>query len=146
MLDKAIPTRVIPVKFSSSTKSEIGYRFLAIIETGRFKDCSSDSPAIPDALPTLGGACGSVPSRADVDRQYSACQAEILIGPRKTMRWGVPDGSRDENGGLIHDDLLLADSLTAVLDRLEWTLRLPTYISPAPDPLDEMSRTRPPKF
>ena len=143
MLDKAFPTRVIPVKFSSSTKSEIGYRFLAIIETGRFKDCSSDSPAIPDALPTLGGACGSVPSRADVDRQYSACQAEILIGPRKTMRWGVPEGRRDADGRLIHDDIPVTDSLTAVLDRLQWSASSPTFIIRPKDPLDDMSHFRP---
>ena len=40
MLDRAFPTRVIPVKFTQQEKSEIGWGFLAIVETGRFRDCA----------------------------------------------------------------------------------------------------------
>ncbi len=101
LLDKAFPTRVIPVKFSASTKSDIGYRFLAVIETGRFRDCYATRAE-------AGGLSGMVDPQ-EVDRQYAACRAEVLTGPRKTMRWGVPDGSRDENGGLLHDDFVLAE-------------------------------------
>ena len=121
MLDKALPTKVIPVKFNASVKSEIGYRFLAIIETGRFRDCDPS----PEA-----------------DRQYAACQSEALIGPQRTLRWGVPDGARDENGELIHDDIILADSLVVELDRLEWTYASKTLIIPGRDPLDDMSHFR----
>ncbi len=71
MLDKTFPTRVIPVKFTQQVKSELAYGFLAIINTGRFRDC--------------------VPA-PETDRQYAACEAEIIPGPRKIMRWGVPDG------------------------------------------------------
>ncbi len=42
MLEKAAPTKVIPVKFSAEKKSEIGYRFISLIETGRFRDCSGE--------------------------------------------------------------------------------------------------------
>jgi len=121
MLDKSFPTRVIPVKFNATVKSEIGYRFLAIIETGRFRDCDPS----PEA-----------------DRQYAACQAEVLIGPRRTIRWGVPEGVRDENRELIHDDIVLADSLVVELDRLEWTYASRTLVIPARDPLDDMSHFR----
>jgi hypothetical protein len=55
------------------------------------------------------------------------------------MRWGVPEGSRDENGERIHDDIPLADSLVVELDRLQWTFHTETLIIPARDPLDEMS-------
>lgn len=119
MLDHANPTKVIPVKFSQATKSEIGYGFLAIINTGRFRDC----------CPT-----------PEVDKQYTACTAEILIGPLHTMRWSVPDGTRDENGLLIHDDYILADSLTSQLDKLVWMVTSPTLFTSAPDPLDQMNR------
>jgi terminase large subunit-like protein len=122
LLDKTFPTRVIPVKFTASTKSEIGYRFLAIIETGRFHDIATADY-----------------QRSTVDRQYTACQSEVLIGPQKIMRWGVPDGTRDENGELIHDDFVLADALTAILDQLEWRIRFETFIIPGRDPLDEMT-------
>ena len=72
LLDKAFPTRVTPVKFSSVVKSEIGWRYLSIIETGRLHDC-----AMTDA----------------VRMQYDACQSEILPGPGKLLRWGVPEGT-----------------------------------------------------
>jgi len=104
-LDKAFPGRVTPVKFTSPEKSEIGYRFLAIIETGRFRDlCPTDA----------------------VRAQYDACASEILTGPLKTLRWGVPEGTRGPAGDLVHDDYLLADALVAVLDRMEWGV--PTVI------------------
>ena len=99
MLDKAFPGQVMPVKFSQQVKSEIGWRYLAIIETGRARDC-----------------CPSDPVRL----QYEACQSEILPGPGKNLRWGVPEGKRGPDGELIHDDYLLADALVAELDRLEW--------------------------
>jgi hypothetical protein len=117
MLDRLFPTRVIPVKFTGQVKSELGYGFLAIINTGRFRDC--------------------VPS-PETDRQYDACESEILIGPARTMRWGVPEGRRDEEGRLIHDDIPIADSLTAILDKLTWSVHSPTLIVSPPDPLLEM--------
>ncbi len=125
-LDKAFPTRVIPVKFTQQTKSELGYGFLAIINTGRFRDCTTDNRQL-----------------STINRQYAACESEILIGPAKTMRWGVPEGRRDEDGHLIHDDIPVTDSLTAVLDRLQWTSHSETLIVQAHDPLDEMSRFKP---
>jgi hypothetical protein len=128
MLDRQFPTRVLPVKFSQSKKSEIGYRFIAMIETGRFRDCMADSPSV---------------SRRTVDRQYAACTSEVLIGPQKTMRWGVPDGTRDENGELVHDDIILADALITEVDALQWSISTPPKIVAAVDPLKELSRYRP---
>ncbi len=121
MLDKAFPTRVIPVKFTQQEKSEMGWRFLSIIETGRFRD--------------------NAPSDA-VRIQYAKCRSEILPGPAKTLRWGVPDGTRGPDGELVHDDHIMADALVAKLDELEWQSHSETLIVRAPDPLDEMSRIR----
>ena len=119
MLDKAFPTRLIPVKFSQQVKSEIGWRYLAIIETGRLRDC-----CLTD----------------QVRLQYDACQAEILPGPAKSLRWGVPEGIRGPDGELIHDDYLLADVLVAVLDRLGWSVNTEAQTVEAPDPLLSMER------
>jgi hypothetical protein len=113
LLDRAFPTRVIPVKFTAREKSEIGWRFLSIIETGRFVD-----PAPTD----------------EVRLQYSCCISEILPGPGKHLRWGVPDGSRGPDGELIHDDYILADALTAILDNLEWTVSTTISIQEGFDP------------
>jgi hypothetical protein len=117
MLDRAFPGRVRPVKFTQSEKSEIGWRFLSIIETGRFRDC----------CPT-----------DEVRAQYQACRSEILPGPAKTLRWGVPEGLRGPDGELLHDDFILADSLVTLLDRLEWRSPLPPMIVRPKDPLKGM--------
>lgn len=112
------PTRALPVKFTQQTKSEIGYGFLGIIEAGRFRDCCSTEL---------------------IREQYQRCTSEILIGPAKTMRWGVKDGTRGADGQLVHDDHVLADSLTAELDKLEWFIQSETaIIEPARDMIEEM--------
>ena len=117
LLDRAFPGRVIPVKFTQQEKSEIGWRFLSIIETGRFRDHAHSD---------------------EVRLQYSRCICEVLPGPLTTLRWGVPDGTRGPDGGLIHDDFILADALTAKLDQLEWHLSIAPQIVYARDPLLDM--------
>jgi hypothetical protein len=120
LLDKAFPTRVIPVKFSQQVKSEMGWRFLAIIETGRFRLCS-----FPDSARI----------------QYDACESEILPGPGKVMRWSVPEGRRTPEGTLVHDDFLLADALVTKLDELAWLSSNPGVImDSAIDALAELGK------
>jgi hypothetical protein len=102
MLDRAFPGIVMPFKFTASSKSELGYGFLAVINTGRFRDCA--------------------PSEI-VNKQYQHIQSEILPGPNKTLRWSVPEGTRDpDTGELIHDDHVIADSMVAELDKLDWAI------------------------
>jgi hypothetical protein len=119
MLAKKYGGRVIPIKFTQQTKSEMGWGYLAIIETGRFRDCC--------------------PSEI-VREQYDKCQSEILAGPAKTLRWGVKDGTRGADGLLVHDDHILADSMTAELDKLQWFISSPTLMTDVLDPLIEMDR------
>ncbi|MBI5297956.1 MAG: hypothetical protein HY869_20970 [Chloroflexi bacterium] len=118
MMDKAHPTRVLPIKFTAQVKSELGYGYIAVIETGRARDC-----------------CPTDESRI----QYQHCKSEILPGPAKTMRWGVKDGTRFE-GELVHDDIPVADSLMAVLDKQEWSIQSETLVVPGVDPLRSMDR------
>jgi hypothetical protein len=117
MLSKKFKTRVIGIKFTQQTKSEIGYGFLGIIEAGRFHDCAQTE---------------------EVREQYEKCTSEILTGPAKTMRWGVKDGTRGIDGRLVHDDYILADSLIAELDKLEWYVQSETTVIEQPDVLKEM--------
>lgn len=117
LLDHTYPTKVIPVKVSQVEKSDIGWRFLAIIETGRFRDCD--------------------PCKA-VELQYDKCVSEIQPGPAKIMRWSVPEGTRDSNGELIHDDYLFADALISVIDRLEWSAPVDAEIIQPADFLKDM--------
>ena len=122
LLDKAFPTRVIPVKFNQQVKSEIGWKFLSIINTGRFHNCVFTEP---------------------VRLQYAACRSEVLPGPAKSLRWGVPEGARGPDGQLIHDDFLLADSLVALLDTLEWHISGDSIQIDGDDPLDRISFSPP---
>ena len=117
MCAKKYPTKTIGVKFTAQTKSEIGYAYLGIVDTGRLRDhCHTET----------------------VNKQYTNCTSEILIGPLHTMRWGVKDGTRDADGQLIHDDYILTDALTTQLDKLEWYTPSETVIIPQPDVLEEM--------
>jgi hypothetical protein len=119
MFFRKYPTRAIPFKFTQQSKSEIGYCFLGVIDTGRFRDCCQTEA---------------------VREQYQRCTSEILIGPAKTMRWGVKDGTRGADGQLVHDDYITTDALTAELDKLEWFIHTPTEIIEAEDVLQEMDR------
>ena len=86
-----------------------------------------------------GGLGGSAVQEDAVRTHYALCQSEILPGPGKIMRWGVPDGTRGPDGELVHDDFILADALVSKLDALEWHIRFETFIIPGKDPLEEMS-------
>jgi len=125
-LEKALPGKVIPFIFNSATKSELGWGFLAMVETGRFKDYAElDAP------------------RSTFNLQLSNCQMEITLGPERKMKWGVPDGRRDAGSGeLVHDDWVLSAALCAVLDGQAWGLAAPSLLVQAADPLDQIDQER----
>ena len=64
--------------------------------------------------------------------------AEAGIGPERHLRWSVPEGTRDAEGALIHDDLVLSAALTAVLDEQDWRVSGEGGVILAVDPLKEM--------
>jgi hypothetical protein len=93
------PRRIIvePFVFTGSSKSQLGWDFVGLIDGGRIKEYADDG--------------------ADITRIYrhqlAACTYEVLPGPGKLLRWSVPV-SRG------HDDLLISTALTARLDALDW--------------------------
>jgi hypothetical protein len=122
MLAQAYGSQVIPFKFTQASKSQLGWDFLAAIETGRFKDytCSATrfhligdgQISIDDHQPSDAGILQS-----GLYQQARFCQMEILPGPGKIVRWSVPSGTRDPaTGELVHDDLLLSAALCCVID------------------------------
>jgi Terminase RNaseH-like domain len=117
MLHRLHPTRTLPVKFTQQSKSEIGWKFLAIIETGRFQ---------------------SLVDTEEVRNQYRHCRSEVLPGPARTLRWGVKDGTRGPDGALVHDDFVLADSLVALLDTQKWTVSTRPAFHSEPGIFDEL--------
>jgi hypothetical protein len=112
---------VLPVKFTAQLKSALGYGLLGMMDSGRYQEYH--------------------PFDETFQRQLDYCRSEILPGPGKLMRWGVPDGTRDRaSGETVHDDDLITSAMCAILDRMEWRISLPTtWIAPR-DPLEEMDR------
>jgi hypothetical protein len=104
-LAKALGERVIPFQFSSKTKSELGWDFLAIVETGRYRDYIDDQE----------------PETRQFWYEVTECERQVTLGPGKNLKWGVWESPAYD--GLIargHDDLLISAALTAVLDRQDW--------------------------
>ncbi len=97
-LAAALKDQVTKFQFNARTKSELGWDFLAICDTGRFKDHLDD---------------GS-PERAQFWREVDACSYQVQEGPGKRLKWGVDDPA-------VHDDALISAALVAVIDRLEWS-------------------------
>jgi hypothetical protein len=122
--------RVEPFIFSSASKSKLGWDFLSVIETGRFKEyCEAG----------IWNGEAQTANRENLQQvfwqQVEFCQMEILPGPGRTMRWGAPDGRRDPaTGEFLHDDLLVSAALCAVLDRFTWGLAESAVVH-SPDPL-----------
>jgi hypothetical protein len=94
-------SKVLPFEFTSKSKSDLGWSFLSVIETSRFRDYN--------------------PQDDEFTRQLEHCQYEIMEGPGKIMRWSVPDGTRDvSTGNLVHDDYVISAALIALLDEETW--------------------------
>jgi hypothetical protein len=96
---------VIPVLFSSKVKSDLGWNFLAIVETGRYRDYAYD--------------CAQ--DTAQFWYEVDACQREVRSGPDRFLRWGVWETpAYDGRIARGHDDLLMSAALTAILDQQSW--------------------------
>lgn len=126
-LEKAFPGKVHAFIFTSSSKSELGWAFISLCDTGRFKVFQPDPRRQSET--------------AEFWRQLQACQYQVLAGPAKTMRWGVEDGSRDpSNGDYLHDDLVISAALCAVLEKWDFTSGGHTFVIHGRDPLRKMDR------
>ncbi len=126
-LEKSFPERVVRYGFNRATKSQLGWQFLALVESGRFLEHQPREKE--NSLQAL------------FYRQLAGCEMKILPGPEQRMQWGVPAQVRDPiNDSLLHDDLLLSAALCAVLDTFSWQRSQPTMIVPAVDPLLELDK------
>lgn len=100
---------VIPFEFTAASKSDFGWAFVSLVDSGRYKDYAPDGQ----------------PDTAQFWREAAACQFDVLPGPGHTLRWGVRDPK-------VHDDMLVSAALVAVVDGLDWRLERETeIISPA---------------
>lgn len=138
-LSKSYPNQVIPFKFSQMSKSDLGWRLLSAIETGRFKDFVK-----LEGEEITRRNLGDIPTtdqtflQQQFYKQLSLCTLELIPGPGKIIRWSVPETARDSAGELVHDDLLLSAALVAALFDEKGLGVAQSAVIQAYDPLSEM--------
>ncbi len=134
MLQRAFPERVTSFIFNTSTKSELGWTFLNLVDTCRFLEYALPESTKPEFNRLLE-------LHNLFLRQLGRVQYDIPVGPEKRMHWSVPEGARDPlTGGYLHDDLVFSAALVGVLEKLDWSLTAPAVVIPAVDPLKELDR------
>lgn len=100
-LGQALPGKVVPFVFSSASKSQLGWDFLGLVESGRYKEYVEDGE----------------PDTGLFWTQVEVCSSQVGEGPGKPLRWGVESRT-------THDDLIVSAALSAVLDRVDWRSRV----------------------
>lgn len=104
------PGLVLPYVFGPKSKSDLGWAFLSVVETGRYADYVMDHAA----------------DTVQFWREVADCEFRIHPGPGRRMAWGV-----EAAGG--HDDMLISAALVSVLDRVEWRADVPGVVVVPPD-------------
>ncbi len=126
-LERSLPGRVVPFTFNAASKSRLGWDFLGIVDSERWREPCLDPQRQPQ----------QARYQQDFLTQLAACQFQVREGPDQRLSWGVPDGTRDpSNGELLHDDWVIAAALCAQLEEMDWTPSAAPLIIPAPDPLE----------
>ena len=125
-LKEALGDRVIPVQFGRQSKSELGWDFVGVVETGRYRDYAFDD----------------APDSRQFWYEVKACQRQVRDDPRHTMRWGVWDAvAYDGATAHGHDDLLISAALCALLDDVAWPGPSRGAAVEIGDPLEEIDGT-----
>ncbi len=120
-LAKSLGQRVIPVTFSHKLKSDLGWDFVAIVETGRYADYADDQQ----------------PDTVQFWHEVEACQYEVREGPGNAIKWGVWENpAYDGRIAYGHDDLLISAAMTAILDHRDWPGTGPSEVVSVPDDLE----------
>jgi hypothetical protein len=127
-LERSLPGRVVPFTFNTASKSRLGWDFLGIVDSGRWREPVLDPQLRPEQAMW----------QQEFYAQLAGCQFQVTDGPDQRMRWGVPEGARDAiSGNLLHDDWVLSAALCAQLEELDWQPTAEPLIIPAPDPLKD---------
>jgi hypothetical protein len=107
---------VLPFVFSQSSKSQLGWTFLGVIDSGRFKDFSALTPSPSPDDQERGVDTEAFTLSRVFWRQVRECTYDVRPGPNRLMSWSVPDPR-------THDDLLLSAALVGVLEEQDWRPR-----------------------
>lgn len=102
------PDTVTPFVFTAATKSDLGWRLLAAIAAGRYREYLDD---------------GADDTRW-FWRQVAACTFTVRPGVGRQMAWSVPDPE-------THDDLLMSTALVGALDDHDFRDRMARGVTSA---------------
>jgi len=122
-LAKALGEKVVPVVFSPKTKSDLGWKFVGLVESGRFQDYVDDL----------------APETRQFWHEVTRCQYAVRPGPGHALTWGVTDAPSYD--GVIahgHDDLLVSAALCALLDDFTWPVTGASAVVNLPDAIAEI--------
>jgi hypothetical protein len=125
-LREALGERVRAVRFSRRVKSDLGWGFLGVVETGRYRDYAPDG----------------APETRQFWYEVESCQRQVRDDPNHTLAWGVWEAVAYD--GLIaygHDDLLVSAALCALLDDAAWPGAAEGAAVEIRDPLDDIDAT-----
>jgi hypothetical protein len=95
------PVKVLPFVFTAASKSRLGWDFLGLIDSGRFKEYANDD----------------APDTREFHAQLRATTFQVLNGPGNMLRWSVPEADG-------HDDLVISAALAAALDEMNLRPRI----------------------
>ncbi len=102
MLRAALPPGgVTPFVFTAASKSDLGWRWLAAVAAGRYREY------VPDDAPDTRAFWA----------QVRGCTFAVRPGVGQQIAWSVPDPA-------LHDDLLISAALAALLDDTDWQPRV----------------------
>ncbi len=119
----ALGDKVIPVLFSPKVKSNLGWGFVGIVESGRYHDYLDDQQ----------------PDTRQFWYEVKKCEYEVRAGPGNQIKWGVWETPGYD--GLIaygHDDLLISAALTSILDDQDWPTVGESFVVERRDELEEI--------
>lgn len=114
--------RFVNFVFTMSSKSKMGWEWLGMVQTGRWKEYKNS-----DAL------------QKRYFEQLKYCKYEVVPGVSNLIRFAVPDGTRNELGEYVHDDLIMSAAMSAVIEEKvggNWVMPAETLVVQAADPLE----------
>ncbi len=108
-LNTALPGKVLPFVFSTQSKSRLGWDFIGLIETGRFKEYC---PAAEN------------PKQTELHYRFLEQLRHIrhTLQAGRILHWGTPNGATNPvTGEVLHDDLVISAALCSLLDDFSWS-------------------------
>ncbi|HYJ13757.1 MAG TPA: hypothetical protein VEW66_09200 [Thermomicrobiales bacterium] len=102
-VSRAGAVQIVPFVFTATSKSQLGWDLVSLIDAERLHDHLAGLPPDPVAV--------------EFQRQLRAIVTQIMPGPGRLLRWAVPPGAG-------HDDLVMSLALVAHLDALDLSPRI----------------------